>query len=89
MILSNGYYEGDVFAKLGKPALHGPFSILQKAITIYEGYDDLGDGPGFLSSTTGNTGMPLACCNIKPLNSLLDRTYVASNLMDDRRLNAT
>ena len=46
MIRSNGYYEGDLFARLGKPMLSGPYSIVNKAITIYEAYDDMGTGTG-------------------------------------------
>ena len=62
---TNYYYEGELFVTVPKPKLSGLYSILGKAISVYEHSDDKGRGTG-ASLVDGNMGRPIACCNIIP-----------------------
>ena len=56
-----------------------------RAITIYEFPDDFGQTNDAGSYTNGNTGVPIACCNILPLGTLTDATVQFTHHQDDRR----
>ena len=47
-----------------RPTLWGSQSIIGKAMTIYELYDDFGNGGTTSSEIWGSSGRPIACCNI-------------------------
>lgn len=86
-IETNYYYEGEMFGTLPKPKLSGLYSILGKAISIYEYQDDMGRGGG-QSLLNGNMGRPIACCNIIPaleLSQIPQDYFVARQSVDDRR----
>ena len=74
-----------MFLKLDGPEISGPYSILGKAITLYENEDDFGYGNNAESKINGNVGKPIACCNIRPLEFLLDASYIFEHRADDRR----
>ena len=54
--------------------LSGAYSVIGKAIAVYENPDDVGEGGDEESLLSGNTGRILGCCNIlkAPNLDLLD-----------------
>ncbi|KAF4661635.1 Superoxide dismutase [Cu-Zn] [Perkinsus chesapeaki] len=59
---ASGVAAGHFYTKL--VVLCGPFNVLQRTVAISAKRDDLGKGKGPRSSTTGDSGPPLACGNI-------------------------